>query len=114
MIFLITVECFLTFLFCLIPLLGKKQLLKLFQGVSVMSRRLHTPPSEVTFLVFLYNFLYGSMFLSRHFSVQELYGRFHHLLVTQDKERGILFPTETLGVAMDAPIFSLHKHEEGH
>lgn len=54
------------------------------------------------------------MFLSRDFSVQELYGRFHHLLVTQDKEKGILFPTETLGVAMDAPISSLHKHAEGH
>lgn len=112
MIFLITAECFLNFLFCLIPLLGKKQLLKLFQGVSVTSRRLHTPPSEVIFLVFLYNFLWIYVSEQAFFCTRAIWKVSPS--ACDPGQRGILFPAETLGVAMDAPISSLHKHEEGH
>lgn len=91
MIFLITVESFLTLMFCLILSFGKKQFLKLFQDVSVMSRYLYTSLSEVMFSVFLYNFLW--VYVSQQvFSVQELYRRFHHLVVTQEQRERNTFP----------------------
>lgn len=50
------------------------------------------------------------MLLRRHCSRQEQDERFYDPLVTQDKEKEILFPTGTLGVAINTSTVSLHKH----